>query len=130
MKIVLDIPNELSKDYTLDKFKEFFSRVIADINNEGLCGNYEKEIAEMFIKAFDNSKERDGWISCGEKMPEDGKEVLVWYEYFRYGDYNCMWQTFGIGYQINGFWSGDVQGYRSRCIAWMPLPEPYKEGGV
>lgn len=35
--------------------KIFFSRVIADIDCSGLCGNYEKEIAEMFIKVFDEA---------------------------------------------------------------------------
>ena len=35
---------------------KIFSRVIADIDCKGLCGNYEKEIAEMFIKAFENSE--------------------------------------------------------------------------
>ena len=36
------------------------------------------------------------WISVKDKMPEDGKEVLCWYEYFRYGNYNRMFQTCGI----------------------------------
>ena len=31
------------------------SRVIADIDCKGMCGRYEKEIAEMFLKAFDDS---------------------------------------------------------------------------
>ena len=67
----------------------------------------------------------DDWISCDERLPEDGKEVLVWYEYFRYGDYNCMYQTFGIGYQFGGYWGGDVQGAKAKCLAWRPLPKPY-----
>ena len=59
MKIIIDIPNEFTGDYIADKFKDFFSRVIADINCKGLCGNYEKEIAEMFIKAFEDSEDED-----------------------------------------------------------------------
>ena len=56
MRVVIDIPKDFARDYSADKFKEFFSRVIADIDNGGLlCGNYEKEIAEMFLKAFDDS---------------------------------------------------------------------------
>ena len=60
MKIIIDIPNEFTEDYIVDKFKDFFSRVITDIDCKGLCGNYEKEIAEMFIKAFENSEDEYG----------------------------------------------------------------------
>lgn len=61
MKVVIDIPNDFTGDYIADKFKDFFSRVIADIDCKGMCGRYEKEIAEMFLKAFDDSEEK---LSC------------------------------------------------------------------
>lgn len=61
MKVVIDIPKDFTGDYIVDKFKDFFSRVIADIDCKGMCGRYEKEIAEMFLKAFDDSEEE---ISC------------------------------------------------------------------
>lgn len=65
------------------------------------------------------------WISVKDKMPEDGVDVLCWYEYFRYGDYDCMWRTYGIGLCYRGAWVGEVaQGTKTRVIAWMPLPEP------
>ena len=55
MKLTIDIPKGYEKDFIADKFKDFFSRVIADINCDGMCGNYEKEIAEMFLEAFDKA---------------------------------------------------------------------------
>lgn len=55
MKLTIDIPRGYERDFIADKFKDFFSRVIADINCNGLCGNYEKEIAEMFLEAFDKA---------------------------------------------------------------------------
>lgn len=58
MKVVIDIPNDFTGDYIVDKFKDFFSRVIADIDCKGMCGRYEKEIAEMFLKVFDDSEEK------------------------------------------------------------------------
>ena len=57
MEIKINIPDNFVNDYIGDKFKDFFSRVIADIDNKGMCGNYEKEIADMFIEVFDNSKD-------------------------------------------------------------------------
>ena len=41
--------------FSADKFKDFFSRVVTDIDCKGLC-ELEKEIAEMFIKAFGQSE--------------------------------------------------------------------------
>lgn len=62
MKVVIDIPKDFEGDYIADKFKDFFSRVIADVDCRGvMCGRYEKEIAEIFLKSFDDSEEK---ISC------------------------------------------------------------------
>lgn len=55
VKLTIDIPKGYERDFITDKFKDFFSRVIADMDYSGLCGNYEKEIAEMFLEAFDNA---------------------------------------------------------------------------
>lgn len=54
MKITIEIPKEYEIDFKADKFKDFFSRVIADMNF--LCSNYENKIAEMLIEAFDNGE--------------------------------------------------------------------------
>lgn len=56
MRIEIEIPKEFERDYTRDTFKDFFSRVLCDIDNMGMCGKYEEEITKMFIKAFDESK--------------------------------------------------------------------------
>ena len=58
---MIEIPKEFEVDFKTDKFKDFFSRAIADIDCKGMCGRYEKEIAEMFLKVFDDSEEK---ISC------------------------------------------------------------------
>ena len=71
------------------------------------------------------------WTPADEKLPPEGQDVLCWYEYFRFGSYNRMFQTYGIGYQYNGMWGGEVaQGQKARVLAWIPLPEtPKMDGG-
>lgn len=64
MEIKINIPNNFTDDYIGDKFKDFFSRVIADIDCNGMCGRYEEEIAEMFLKAFDESIEANNTCNC------------------------------------------------------------------
>ena len=92
-------------------------------------GRYEELVwcRGMIHSHMDDATDtNDGWILVEDGLPEGGEKVLVWYEYFRYGEYNRMFQTHGIGWQYDGHWSGDVSGTKARCIAWRPLPEPYK----
>lgn len=72
------------------------------------------------------------WVLADEKLPPDGQDVLCWYEYFRFGSYHRMFQTYGIGYQYNGMWGGEVvQGQKARVLAWIPLPAaPKIDGGT
>lgn len=111
IKDVLDMPthNGITKDTILNTFKWFFDYAIEEAQEESTKPEVQTR-----------------WIPVTERLPKEGERVLVWYEYFRYGDYNCMYQTYGIGYQYEGHWSGDVSGSMAKCIAWMPLPEPWK----
>lgn len=65
------------------------------------------------------------WISVKDKLPEENGCYLCWYEYFRYGHYNRMYQTCDRGYFINGMWSGEpTNGTNAKVLYWMPLPNP------
>ena len=71
------------------------------------------------------------WIPVERELPEDFTDVLVWFEYFRYGDYNCLYQTHGIGTYVANYnlWTVNHEtGWKDlRVIAWMPLPTPYNK---
>lgn len=82
----------------------------------------EKEMIEIV-----KTDHRDGWIPCSEILPEHNQTTLI------------QWDdgTITIGeYVLAGTWK-EAHACRwpvaetpsTRIIAWMPMPEPYKEGG-
>ena len=62
------------------------------------------------------------WIPVSERLPKEGKQVLVCNDF---GDiYIAEYETFSDG---EGRWCESV-GYRCLygIVAWMPLPEPWR----
>lgn len=111
--------------------KEFFTEKHG--NQTGLycsaCGKWQKWLKKDEMRLF-NHGVKDGWISVKDRLPEDGKYVLCWYEYFRYAGYNRMFKTYGIGYQYNGSWGGEVSnGTKAKVLAWRELPDPPRTEG-
>lgn len=52
-------------------------------------------------------------------LPDDGQEILISCGKYVQEDI-CSWNEYGCGLENNGDWDG--------VDAWMPKPEPYKEG--
>ena len=69
MKIEIEIPKEYERDYDNDKFEDFFSRLLVDIEGV-LCGNYEKEIILMLRTAFGISRKVDITTSIMTQLEE------------------------------------------------------------
>lgn len=76
-----------------------------------------------FIENIDGEK-ANGWIPVSERLPEKHKDVITTVKYSGFmGMYGRWLKTAFIdGY---GEWNGECIG--GEVIAWMPLPEPYKE---
>ena len=113
----------------MQELEKILEEIIEQLKAEGciIDNDAGHRAVDIIRKHMDDATDtNDGWILVEDGLPEGGEKVLVWYEYFRYGEYNRMFQTHGIGWQYDGHWSGDVSGTKARCIAWRPLPEPYK----
>lgn len=130
IKIIIDIPSEFEADFNTDKFKDFFSRVAADIDCDGLCGRYEKETAEMFRKTFTNAKivKNSNWVSVEDGLPEIGEDVIVT---TNCGDVDCIYYGYARENDKEPCfheWDNEMwQCFKPNVIAWMKMPEAYSE---
>ena len=91
--------------------------------------NKPLEAIDLAISAL-KKQEQERWILVTKKLPEDYSDVLVWFEYFRYGNYNRLYQTYGIGNYSAQYdaWTVNYEtGWNKlRVIAWRPLPEAFE----
>ena len=129
------------RDEVKQKIKER-TRYLGDIRimNKGdtkilnQIGGFEKALDQIYcdiddIRAAD-VQPVNRWISCQDKMPEPGKDVLVWYRY-----------TWGAGFTSYRFgiskWYSNIKRWYKGCLPkdievlyWQPLSEPPKDGDV
>mgnify|MGYP000017179255 FL=1 len=90
------------------------------------------EMIEQLQGDLEQDEKENGWIPVSERLPEEDGRYLVT---FKYGIKVCM-VGYGsckrtvLGYPIGHGWYSleEAQYYaEDSIIAWMPLPEPYKE---
>ena len=80
------------------------------------CIDSAIEIVNKLAEEYNN-----GWISCSERLPEIKGEYLIT---LRDGEV-----TTAIYYKSENIWVDTIEEYYEYpCIAWQPLPLPYKAG--
>ena len=102
-----------------------------EIQNVGGEGYYLVSPTKLADRLLNNGVRIQEWIPVEDRLPENDDNVLVWYQYFRYGDHNRLFRTIGISHMFQGDWSGFVNGTsgwsKLKILAWMPMPEALKE---
>lgn len=87
------------------------------IDNDGIPF-WAKPSLQKVMETVEAEREEHLWIPVTERLPEEDGRYLCTYKNDAYGDGICI----DFGLYEDGEW------YVSGAIAWMPLPEPYKEG--
>lgn len=99
-------------------------KIIIDIHEKDLeCLKRTGQVTYALVSGVLNGTllpKEHGWILVSEKLPERCKEVIV-------TDIETS-DTYLSRYIGNRYWECDNGLFKNRIIAWMPLPEPYREG--
>ena len=82
----------------------------------------KQQIDEHWYLDAPSAESVQGWISCSERLPDVGVEVLT----------TTDWSEVLIAwFRKGGSW--ETESYileNDEIIAWMPLPKPYKGGDI
>lgn len=82
------------------------------------------DIVNTLLNDLEQDEKENGWIPVSERLPEKNKDVIATVKYSGLmGMYGRWLKTAFI--DDHGEWNGECIG--GEVIAWMPLPEPYKE---
>lgn len=105
--------------------EEWIKKLLAESDDCALNKNHCELLAPTNIKAIcmkcieknvEFEREDTKWIPCSERLPEEGKQVLV-------SGYN----TYGKEVTIASY-QGEQYGWTCGLVsAWQPLPSPYEK---
>ena len=90
------------------------------------CGEW-RGLAGTIVNGLKNLPAANRWIPCKERLPQEDELVLV-------TDYAGCQHVWNITRTVFGYlgglcWENECGYYveLDDAVAWMPLPEPYKE---
>ena len=112
--------------------REAISEWLKQYGQDVLHGKYKFSLMYIWKNLMDlpSAQPEQRWIPCSERLPE-GEKKHYWICTDTGYQCECRWTN------INHFWTDlttdwhwhimDIPQY-SAVVAWMPLPEPWKEG--
>ena len=82
------------------------------------CAEEHEQLAE-WLEELKKLRKKSKWIPCSERLPKDAMDVIAQFS---------SGTVTELRYAGNGIFEGIYEYSTKVIIAWMPLPEPYKEG--
>lgn len=88
--------------------------------NQYICEECQKEHRQLadWLEELKTLREKSNWIPCSERLPENAMNVIAQFS---------SGTVTELRYAGNGIFEGIYEYSTKVIIAWMPLPEPYKE---
>jgi hypothetical protein len=101
----------------------------ADELKKDLTRFYDNEVtAKRLIDEQPTIEPEPHWIPCSERLPEPCKAVLGYAP--RYQNIYALYYDSAYGWMIwNPLRDDCFPNSQGEIVAWMPLPEPYREEG-
>ena len=98
--------------------------LLKQLRKDGMMIPWEGKDVFKAIRALPSSKQEAPWIPCSERLPEEETDVLVCNADRKINISRGSYST-----EIQNDWIWYTAGWRfGKVVAWMPFPEPYKEG--
>ena len=108
-----DKTQTINVQHTVDHDRDW---IIGCIEHDGFIHTHRFDKANQIIL-----EALQGWIPCDEKLPKTGDSVLVTYSD---GEVSIIWSA-----RPKGWVKYEEANNLIFPVAWMPLPEPYREDG-
>jgi hypothetical protein len=115
----------ISRQAAIDALAKFVPYAIFDESTESYMNGLTD--AYNLICQLPSAQSQPHWISCSERLPEKGNEVLVCYDYkgHRFVLTGTLYGDGKFHEYDDEYLTPEGRKYR-KAVAWMPLPEPYK----
>lgn len=85
------------------------------------------DVIYAILQLIDEQPKVNEWIPCSERLPDEGKEVLISYDYDSFDIEMTPKRYLGVMigcYKDSEWWSSDK--WIDGVTAWYPLPEPWE----